>query len=629
MTSKISSVKLFKESLKRNGAMAALLMLIYFCCFPLASMLMMRDWSSWYTAKETWMIKEMRWLLAYNEMFLFLTMGFAAVLGILQFAYLHNREKLDFYHSFPVRREKLFAIRYVSGVAVWLVPYVVNLLLALSLTGFKGYGDSITFMQAVKGIGVQLVCFLLIYSFMILAMMLTGKIFTAILGMGVFSVFCPMFLLLLDGMCTEYFTTYISAFADGKYMLLSPVSVCVELLTRFAEPERCSKDLLLGLFLLALLVAGICVCLYRYRSTESAGRSMAFSKAARVIKFVLVVCISSGGELVFHAMNGSSGWGIFGLLFGFVLSTAIIEFIYRMDIREVFADKRQMLLSLAVVLFVFMFFQFDLSGYDKKLPAKEQVESVQIHAAHAVNYGPESGMLRSYDLLTNQNGELLYQLQGYVDREAPDVKNLDAVYELLENRKSREEVKAEGYSATLNLQFTFYMKNGTRKERLYSFDREAFWQYFGAIWESEEYKRNLIPVWNVEPESILDLAVGIGYIYDEKVSAEDVDPDLYMSAEIAELSASEEIRTDTWTDYELELSREEKETLFETMRDEMLGMPLEQVSMDYIDYEAKMRIVYPGEDGKVYGDTFYVTEAFTETVELLREYGYQFPETEE
>ena len=36
-----------------------------------------------------------------------------------------------------------------------------------------------------------------------------------------------------------------------------------------------------------------------------------------------------------------------------------------------------------------------------------------------------------------------------------------------------------------------------------------------------------------------------------------------------------------------------------------------------------IHVVYPGEDGRVYGDSVHVTEAFEKTLALLKEYGWE------
>lgn len=629
MTSKISSGKLFKESIKRNLAMGALLMVVYFCVFPLAGMVQLqgfsgRDWATYDFIQEV-----MREFLAFDPVMLAITMFLAAILGIQQFSYLHSREKLDFYHSFPVRRERFFIINYAGGVVLWAVPYAINLFLILCLASVKGCADGLLWIQAWEGMGIQLVSFLLIYSFMVLFMMLTGKVFTAILGMGVASLYFPAVLFLQEGLHDIYYTTYLNQGDVAlDYMRLSPVYACFDLMGRFASVERSSRDMLLGLLLMAVLVTGVSIYLYRLRGSESAGRTVAFSGIARVLKFLLVVPVSLVSNIMFYGIGGNVFWGFFGLVFGFVLSTAIVEFIYCMDIREIFSDKKQMLLTFAVTFCILMFFQFDLSSFDKRLPAKDQVESVEFDQCSVGYYGPLASMLGKYTLLTTADGKIVYQIQDYVDKEEFPVKNLDEVYALLEKRLDRSEIAEQGDRVTIYVKYN--MTDGTEKERRYSFEKEVLNEYFSAIWDDQDYKEYSIPLLKVDEKRVLDITVGSeeyqGYVTEENVS-------LYVPSDAEELEEEyvEEISAQSLSGKRMDLNKEQEKELFETLCSELRKVSLQELqeAMEYEGYLPLLNAVYLGEDGEVYGDTFFLSDALPETKALVEKWGYDFSGTSE
>ena len=64
----------------------------------------------------------------------------AVTCGVSMFAYLHNRRKVDFYHSLPISRSRLFAVNYATGALCALVPYLV--LHALSIVSACAMGFS-------------------------------------------------------------------------------------------------------------------------------------------------------------------------------------------------------------------------------------------------------------------------------------------------------------------------------------------------------------------------------------------------------------------------------------------------------------------------------------------------------
>ena len=64
-----------------------------------------------------------------NGMIAFLMITAAVVIGVSSFAYLHNKKKVEFYHSIPVRREALFGAQFSGGIFIVGAAYGLNLLL--------------------------------------------------------------------------------------------------------------------------------------------------------------------------------------------------------------------------------------------------------------------------------------------------------------------------------------------------------------------------------------------------------------------------------------------------------------------------------------------------------------------
>ena len=64
--------------------------------------------------------------------------SFSAVIAVLAiltaltgFSYIHSRERLDFFHSLPVKRTTWFTTTYLSGLIIFLVPYMICCILTL------------------------------------------------------------------------------------------------------------------------------------------------------------------------------------------------------------------------------------------------------------------------------------------------------------------------------------------------------------------------------------------------------------------------------------------------------------------------------------------------------------------
>lgn len=59
----------------------------------------------------------------------------AVIVGLEGFRFLQQKSMVDTWHSLPVSRTVLFGAKYVSGLLIWLVPYLLCMLLACLFAG--------------------------------------------------------------------------------------------------------------------------------------------------------------------------------------------------------------------------------------------------------------------------------------------------------------------------------------------------------------------------------------------------------------------------------------------------------------------------------------------------------------
>ncbi|MDO4521806.1 MAG: hypothetical protein Q4B57_01520 [Eubacteriales bacterium] len=631
MTSKISSAKLWKEAMKRNMAVIVLMALIYFCAYPLISTFELQSWQNWENngMNIRSIHEEVLQFLFYNPLFVSMTIIAAALLGILQFSWLHSRKKTDFYHSLPISRERLFMLQYVSGVCSWAVPFLVNYVLAallLSLGRISAMPEH-GWLLVGKTMLLHMITFLLIYSFMALAMVMTGKIFVGILGMGVFCGYGSFLgALWIAGLETCYLSMR-NGNEITSYVKLSPVYGIVKMWERFREPQMSARDLALGLLLLAAVVALIAVVLYRKRGSEAAGKAMAFEAAARVIKFLLVVPGTVAIVLFFYILgNNSAIWGIFGFLFGLLLISGIIEFIYRMDIREIFRDKRQIGLSMFAVAALLIVLITDPTGIDDWVPQESEVESVIL--PNQLNYAYQMDLTdMNFGLIRNENKTVGYQLTEFRYADKCEITDLDPVFALLERRhigEQRNELEDDAYS------FGWKMKNGCIKYRTYYFDsddREGISEFI----KNPKYLKESAPFLSVKPGDLLYAEVFNASMYDDRYvgvlgreeALEKVDPGAYMSYENAThiLNGEERSREDS---YRMVLDREQRSQLLSTVQDAILdGYMNSEYGEDMLFF------LYVNENGEVRGSSLTIQTGMEKVQKQLTQFGYHLTMPEE
>ena len=110
MTSKNLFFNLMREDLKRRLWAVALTFLTFFFSLPVAVALTLSESRNMEESYQG-MLHSARSVLGFNNGFIaVIIVLLSLILGVTSFSWLHSRKKVDFYHSLPVRREKLFFV---------------------------------------------------------------------------------------------------------------------------------------------------------------------------------------------------------------------------------------------------------------------------------------------------------------------------------------------------------------------------------------------------------------------------------------------------------------------------------------------------------------------------------------
>ena len=134
---------------------------------------------------------------------------------------MHKKEKLDFYHGLALKRHQLFAISYLAGLFLFLIPYIVCTVLTILVGAVKGIMTLSLAGECFLTMGTGILAFLLIYHTCIFAGMLTGRSVTMFLGTLVIGVYPSLVLTLLPSLrdafsrqLITYTTVYLKNFRN-------------------------------------------------------------------------------------------------------------------------------------------------------------------------------------------------------------------------------------------------------------------------------------------------------------------------------------------------------------------------------------------------------------------------------
>ena len=535
------------------------------------------------------------------------------------FCYMHIRTQTDTYHSMPVSRGVLFWSRYLSGVLQFMVPFAVHVFICVGIAVEQKSCAPEALPNALWFIVMELLIFVLSYSVCIVAVCLTGNIIIGVLGTGCLFFASTLLALLKEMLFQSFFHTYIT-FAETEALAFSPFGMLVKLADRinacFAAKGTLDYGFVweyLRIFIPAAAVyAMLAWLLYRFRASEACGRAIAFGAAEPVIKTLILLPASLYSGLFFGQLASAQrffGWFLFGAVFGFIILGLLIEVIFRMDIREIFGHKKQLAFNGVCLALLILIFAKDVLGFNTYVPLDAQLQSC------AVSINGVLDVTVTDDARSNRFGwYFVYSMQSAAEYRMNNmqIQGNPGVMELA--RKAARE----------GLQYTYY--SGMEEDAEYQALRERQKHYCEVVFGYQMlngktlYRSYIIDLADAETWGLLE---EIFDDYDYKIGSAPV-LNSGWSKEYTEVYCRSNFNAG-----EVGLTPGRQAKLLETYQSEYLRLRLEDVfntypvgSVLFLTQKEAEEFRYSG-----YGRGEYlIYPQFTETIALLKEYGFDFYE---
>lgn len=495
MTSKISFFKLVRQEMGRFGWLLALQILVFWMLIPFRLLVMLTNRLDYLNTDRLSIFCQNMGFGQWENTFVILCFGI--ICALCGFEYLHSQVKLDFYYSLALKRERLFAVKFVSSSLTFFIAYgSAQLLGAVIGIGFgavslKALGE----LLAASFIGC--LYFLCSYSGALLAVMLTGKMLTSILAIGVFGLYLPMVKGIL-GMVQEIFmpaSLSASLWGSSREAFLrntSPWAMCLfeqgsgDLGVTGMQPDAVSLVAIAGVTLVFMLVS---LGLSRIRRTEAAGSAIAFSKLEPWIKLFLTIPMTFLAAMFCNQILENTAWElIFLLVFG-VLSCMIMEFFYRWDIHQVTKHKLHMILTVGIAAVLFFGAQFDWIGYNTYLPDPEEIQSMSVLDYMNIVYeekgqeGNDSGDSDTYNFYSDEISILDHL----------EMEDFSLIYRIAQDGVQH----AKSWTSlpdTEVVKIKYHLKNGREVYRRYFTDTELFMNAMEELQKNPEYRELRYPI---------------------------------------------------------------------------------------------------------------------------------------
>ena len=136
--------------------------------------------------------------------------GLGLLLAFLEFFYLLQQRKQDFYYSLPVKKSVVFWSRYAHGLVHFFAPFI----LVMAVCGIYQTSVDMEFAPfvgsyTVKSMLVFSGVFLIFYHIGILCVTVCGNVIAAVLVCAAVILYFPVLIeTVLTTFCENYFTTY-------------------------------------------------------------------------------------------------------------------------------------------------------------------------------------------------------------------------------------------------------------------------------------------------------------------------------------------------------------------------------------------------------------------------------------
>lgn len=378
------------------------------------------------------------------------TLVMAVLVGLLAAmaacSHLYSTRSANFMGALPVRREGLFFSHYLAGLVMVLGPVLAASLLTLLV---ELAGGALELLPLGYWLGYACSAGFFFYSFAVFLGMFTGHL----LALPAFYLIFNFLVMAVVGMVQWALRSFYYGFGSLPDWLYDGMQWCTPVMRyTYVQLVGRPQELFYGTTLwvypiVAAVLAGAALLLYRRRSLEAAGDVVAVRAMRPVFQYGVALCAGLFLGMVTAQLLGLPDLGLMAAILlwgiaGYFIAQMLLDKSFRVWRRWKGAAG-----VAAVFAALFVVVGFDLTGYETRVPRVEDVASV---AVSGLDGDPrDSG---SYMLATVEDPE--------------EIAAAIALHQAMVDRRGQE--RAEGYdSRAVSYRVSYQMKDGSVLSRAY------------------------------------------------------------------------------------------------------------------------------------------------------------------
>ena len=407
---------------------------------------------------------------------------FSLLAACAVWSYLYNNRSTCLMHTLPIRREGLFLTNLLSGLAFFVGPNLVVFLLTLLAEAAKGHvnmGALVMWLFSVTLIEVFFFCFATFCA------MFTGHILALPAFYVILNVLVSGLVWLLDLTLSRFVFGYTGI--EGIWRAAEWLTPAWKLwdylevreITEIGVKAETYQFVGLGYILIyvffGLVLAAVALAVYRRRDMERAGDVVTVSPMRPVFQYgVAFCCALAFGSLLYEIFNGALPEGAWALLVFMLLCGAVGYFLARMLLEKsfrVFRYWKGCVPFLAALVVLMCVMEFDLTGFERRVPDEDAVASVGIWGIDTKPYDTAN-----YGATVSADPEVIRAVlaahQAIVEnKDAIEAVQSDGIGDWWTEDEAEYSVQTRGYSG---FQVVYTLENGKSLSRDYAYNIPIF-----------------------------------------------------------------------------------------------------------------------------------------------------------
>ncbi|MCT8977433.1 DUF6449 domain-containing protein [Clostridium sp. CX1] len=400
------------------------------------------------------------------------------LLAIFIFRYIQVKISVDMIHSLPIKRNTLYRSHIAFAVVSLVAPVIINALIIIILNKVLGLGQYYGAYDAIQWSRIMILFPLVSFFVAVFMGMVTGS--SVLQGVLTYIfMFLPFGLTLL---ISETLKLFIYGFAYNVNEISNKLSPIVRIFDGFGNFDFNNKNLTLTevtlYILLCIILYFISQFVYNIRKLEAASNPIAFKSLQYVFKYGVTFCAMLVGGAYFQAVQNSDRWIFFGFFIGSLIGYFVAEVIVKKSL-WVFKSIKGYGIYIVVMIIVSIGIRFDITGYENRIPALDNVESIYFS--------------EYYNLYSDK-----YSIDLYSDE-----KNLQSIEsfhkKLIEDKHKNKNLNRQ---STRSVVFQYRLNNGNKIQRSYNISYDDYVKYFKPIYESKEFKNMKYDVFSLDSADV-------------------------------------------------------------------------------------------------------------------------------